>query len=270
MSKRYGLLGRNLAHSISPKIHQLIFKYTKINGEYELYPTEHQKVGSFICNLEKYNISGLNVTIPYKKEIIKYMHVLSDKAEEIGVVNTIHKTTKGLIGYNTDYFGLSKMLECEGMYIQGKSALVLGSGGLARTVVTLLKDKNCADILLVSRNKDLAQKEFSEIETASYHELKESNKYDLLINTTPVGMYPDNNNCPIDEKIIKGFLEVVDLIYNPFETMLLKSAKRNGAKIVNGLYMLVAQAVYSQEIWNGFDISDDIIEKIYSDIKDIK
>lgn len=265
--KKYGLLGRKLGHSLSPKIHELIFGYTELEGEYKLCPMEPDKIESFVTGIGKGGFSGLNVTIPYKSDVMKYLAFISEEARKIGSVNTILPAANGLQGYNTDYFGVEKMLDMAGIDPRGKKAMVLGSGGSARTVIALLKDKGASDILLVSRDSVRAGAKFPGIKTAAYFELEENHGYDILINTTPVGMYPDTGGCPLAEDVISGFDSVADLIYNPSETVLLKTSRRHGARCVNGLYMLVAQAVKSQEIWNSIKIADSVIDKIYADIK---
>ena len=265
--KKYGLLGRVLGHSLSPRIHELIFEYTGLYGEYKLYPMEPDNVKSFITSLKNSGFHGLNVTIPYKSDVMPFLGFISEEARKIGSVNTILPAENGLKGYNTDYFGVEKMLQMAGIEPGGKSAVVLGSGGSAKTVTALLKDRGCTDILLVSRDKARAQVKFPGTKTAEYPEFEDSRGYDILINTTPVGMYPDTDGCPLDEDIISGFKSVADLIYNPSETVLLKTARKHGARCVNGLYMLVAQAVAAQEIWNEVKIADPVIDKIYADIK---
>lgn len=264
--KKYGLLGRKLDHSLSPQIHDLIFKYTQLEGEYALYPMEPVEIGDFIKGLNNCGFSGLNVTIPYKNDVVPFLDSVSKEAKKIGSVNTILPTMYAINGYNSDYFGVKKMLAHVDNIPTGKKAMVLGSGGSAKTVVTLLKDINCKKIVLVSRDKEKAQKIFSQIKTIDYDEVKSNHGFDVLINTTPVGMYPNIDECSLGEDIICGFSSVVDLIYNPEETVLLKIARRHGIKITNGLYMLVAQAVKSQEIWNDIKISDDVIDKVYYDI----
>ncbi len=265
--RKYGLLGRTLGHSLSPQIHELMFKYTELEGEYKLYPMEPEFVGDFILGLRENGFSGLNVTIPYKNEVMPYLDRISDEAKKIGSVNTVLPKGDFLEGYNTDYFGVQKMLGKAGIEVEGKRVMVLGSGGSAKTVVALMHNSGCADILLVSRDKKKAKAKFPDINTCAYADLKKDHGFDVLINTTPVGMYPKTESCPLEDEIIMGFGAVADLIYNPYETVLLKKAKKYGANCVNGLYMLVAQAVKAQEIWNGITIEDCVIDRIFSDIE---
>ncbi|MCK5128756.1 MAG: shikimate dehydrogenase [Clostridiales bacterium] len=268
MHKHYGLLGRKLSHSISPKIHEMIFKHTDLEGDYALYPTEPQDIECFIKHLIEKDISGLNVTIPYKSDVMDFLDDISCEVQKIGAVNTILPTTIGIHGYNTDYFGVKCMLDFAKIECKNKKVMVLGTGGSARTVVALLKDFHAQQITLVSRNKQRTQNIFKDLQVIDYSEINNNHMGDILINTTPVGMYPNIDGCPLDDVIIKSFGEVVDLIYNPIETRLLSIARQNGAKHVNGLYMLIAQAVKAQMIWNDCLISDNVIEDIYNELKE--
>ena len=265
--RKYGLLGRRLGHSLSPQIHELIFKYTELRGEYKLYPMEPEAVEAFVKTLKAQGFDGLNVTIPYKNTVMPYLASISKEAQKIGSVNTILPKEGALEGYNTDYFGVQKMLGAAGIDPSGKKVMVLGSGGSAKTVVALLKDSDCADIELISRDKARAAAKFPDIKTAQYDELRENHGYDILINTTPVGMYPDTDACPLEDDIIKGFDAVADLIYNPSQTVLIKKAAEFGARTVNGLYMLVSQAVAAQEIWNSIKIEDNVIDMIFDGVR---
>ncbi len=266
-NRKYGLLGRTLGHSLSPQIHELMFKYTQLKGEYKLYPKEPECVGDFILGLKDNGFSGLNVTIPYKNDVMPYLDRISDEALKIGSVNTVLSTECGIEGYNTDYFGVQKMLQRARIDIEGKKVMVLGSGGSAKTVVALLQNSGCAQIRLISRSANKAIEKFPDVQVKEYVDLKENHGFDVLINTTPVGMYPKVDACPLGDDVIKGFSAVADLIYNPYETVLLKKAKHFGAKHVNGLYMLVAQAVKAQEIWNSITIDDSVIDRIFLDIE---
>jgi shikimate dehydrogenase len=222
-------------------------------------------IKDFILGLRDKGMAGLNVTIPYISDVMSYLASISPEAKKIGAVNTIFPTERGLMGYNTDYFGVKSMLGMAGILVKGKKVMVLGTGGSARTVVTFLKDEGASNVALVSRNKDSARKKFSGVDVLNYTDITSHNTYDVLINTTPVGMYPNTDESPLSKELTQCFPHVADLIYNPAETLLLRYAKECGANYVNGLYMLVAQAVKAQEIWNNISISDDIIDKIYQD-----
>lgn len=262
--KRYALLGRRLDHSLSPRIHGLIFEYSPLRGSYELIPLEPEAVVDFVSGLGLSGIHGLNVTIPYKQTVIPALDGLSPEARDIGAVNTITYAGGRLMGYNTDYFGFMRTLENAGIPIRGKAALILGTGGSARAVCCALRDGGASHITLLSRNPDRAAGEFGEAQIMGYDALESDHSYDLLVNCTPVGMYPSPEGCPLEEEKITGFSSVVDLIYNPVETRLLKTARLHGARCANGLYMLIAQAVRAQEIWNGISLSDDVIDRVFN------
>jgi len=247
---KYALLGEKLGHSLSPEIHEEIFKTIGFKATYTLVETSTEGIKEEII---KYD--GLNVTIPYKTEVIKYLGTLSKEAEEIGAVNTIYQNK----GYNTDYYGFGKMLEINSIPVKDQVVYILGTGGASKAVHQYLKDHQAKKIIFVSRSK----KGKSIID---YDVLKKRTG-DLIINATPVGMYPNIKKSPVSENVIEKFKFAVDLIYNPFETEFLRLAKKEGLKRTNGLYMLVGQAVKAEEIWQGKEISDDLIDKIHNKLK---
>lgn len=243
---KYALLGEKLSHSLSPEIHEEIFKYLGIEASYALVETSPLGIKK---EISKYD--GLNVTIPYKTEVIKYLEGLSKEAEAIGAVNTINQNK----GYNTDYYGFGKMLEINNIPVKNQAVYILGTGGASKAVDQYLKDHEAKEIIFVSRSKKgKAMINYDALENVSG---------DLIINTTPVGMYPKMNESPVSREVIKGFKYAVDLIYNPFETKFLKLAKAESLITTNGLYMLVGQAVKAEEIWQNRVIGDDLINKIY-------
>lgn len=266
----YGLLGRKLAHSISPLIHEEILKKINISGKYELFEIEENKLESCIEEFKNSSIRGLNVTIPYKISAIKYIDELSDEAKNIGSINTILFENDRTKGFNTDYYGFSLMLEKYDVNVNGKKALVLGTGGAARAVVFSLLNKGIDEIYIASRNKDKIKTEKwpPKAEILSYDCLKSLKKMDYIINCTPVGMYPDIDSSPADREIIKNFSTAIDLIYNPYRTLFLNYAEELGLKTFNGLYMLIAQAIISQEIWNNMVIDKKQIDIIFELIKE--
>lgn len=244
-----GLIGRKLGHSFSPEIHSFLADY-----EYKLYEMEENEVGSFLkdCPLD-----AMNVTIPYKKTVMPFLTVISEKAERIGSVNTIVKRPDGLYGYNTDYFGFSYMLNKCGVEVKGKKVLILGSGGASVTVNAVLTDLQAREIVVISREGE-----------NNYENIEKHSDADIIINTTPVGMYPDNGKSPVELSIFRSLTGVLDLIYNPAETRLLYDAKNLGIPYINGLSMLVAQGKKAAEIFTGKEIPDGEIEKIMSSIEE--
>lgn len=264
-SDRYGLVGEKLSHSLSPGIHSFLFKELKINAQYDLLEVKPEELTNLLDNLKSRGYLGVNVTIPYKKEILAHLDSLSDEAVHIGAVNTIC-IADGYRGYNTDYDGFGMALEEYGVNTEGARCAVLGSGGAARAVVAYLEDHGASGITIVSRDPDSAILKFpglSGMDIASFHAMD----YDLLINTTPVGMYPDINQSPLQKEQLKGVGFVMDLIYNPVRTVLLQYSEELGIPHANGLYMLVAQAFRSEEIWQGRTLDRSLITKAMDEMR---
>lgn len=242
--KIFGLLGEKLSHSYSPMIHAMLGGY-----RYELFEKRSEEVEDF---LKSGSFCGLNVTIPYKKTAMAFCSELSGRAMEIGCVNTIIRREDGsLFGDNTDYFGFLHMVEKSGIAVEGKKALVLGSGGACMTVRAVLKDLKAADIITVSRSgRD------------NYSNLHNHSDADILINTTPVGMYPENGRTPVRLRDFYRLSGVLDLIFNPAKTALLLEAEELGIPFSNGLGMLVAQAAKAAELFSGVKAGFAKIEEI--------
>lgn len=259
--KRFALIGHHINHSISDLIHKELFSLSKIDASYELIDIAIDEFDNNIYNVIK-SFDGLNVTAPYKQKIIKYLDKLDDLARIINSVNVID--CKSMKGFNTDLFGFKKSLEIN--EIKYKTAGILGAGGVARTIAFGLAQEKCEISLYIRESSlDLANKlvsdvknSFAEVEISIHNIKKEKiSNMDLLINATPVGMYPDINSCPI-ERNFDNCNCVFDCIYNPIETLLLTYAKEKDIKIINGLQMLIYQAVKAHHIWNktSFDINE--------------
>lgn len=244
-----GLLGRTLGHSYSPQIHAKLGEY-----RYALYEKEPEELEDFLKNGD---FTGLNVTIPYKKAVIPYLDELSPRAKALGAVNTIVRRTDGsLIGHNTDFFGFEVMLRTGGVSVAGKKALVCGSGGASNTVCAVLKEAG-ANVVVLSRSGE-----------NNYRNLERHADASLIVNATPVGMYPNVEAAAIESLDLFPQLEgVLDLIYNPARTRILLEAEQRGLPAVNGLKMLVAQAKESAEWFTGTPIDDSVIETIYNDLR---
>ena len=239
-----GLLGRKLGHSYSPQIHNLLGDYS-----YVLFEKEPEELENFLKNGD---FSGLNVTIPYKKEVIPYLSELSPTAQKMGGVNTVLRRSDGtLYGHNTDYFGFTSLVRHAGLSVAGKKVLVLGSGGASNTAVAALKDLG-ANPVVISRSGE-----------NNYQNLHWHTDAAVIVNTTPVGMYPNTGVSPIDLGLFPHLEGVLDVIYNPARTQLLLDAEKLGIPRENGLWMLVAQAKEAAEVFTGGKISDEVIEKIY-------
>lgn len=243
--KKYALLGEKLGHSHSPLIHSEIFKIMNVDGTYSKIECNIDELSNIVNNLRLGLYNGYNVTIPYKKEIMKYLDEIDDSAKKIGAVNTVAYKNGKVIGYNTDYFGFKKELEYFNVECKNKNAFVLGTGGASLAVFKALEDLG-ANVLYVSRNPKNSQ-------TISYDDL-ENRDIDIIVNATPVGMYPNVCDSPLSEAITKKAKYVLDIIFNPKQTKLLSYANSN----MNGLYMLVGQAVKAEEIWQEKDFDYDI------------
>lgn len=249
--KKYGLLGEKLSHSYSPLVHSYFGKYS-----YDLIECEKNELKDFF---ESYDYNGFNVTIPYKSEVIKYCDELDQIAEKTGSVNTVIKRDGKYIGFNTDYYGFQFLLMSNGISVCNKNIVILGGGGASKTVQAVLKSQSAGKITVVSRSgKD------------NYGNLSDHYDADIVINTTPVGMYPDNESRLIDVSNFKKCTAVIDLIYNPLYTSLLLDAQACGAKYINGLSMLIAQAKKSAELFTNRLLDDKLIEKAYRGVLEKK
>ena len=243
-----GLLGRKLGHSYSPQIHSQLGSY-----DYRLFEKEPEELEDFLKNGD---FTGLNVTIPYKKDVISFLDELSPRAKALGAVNTIVRRNGKLIGHNTDYFGFETMLLSTGVSLQGKKALVCGSGGASSTATAVLNAHGANVVVLSRTGKD------------NYQNLNRHSDAALIVNATPVGMYPNVEASPIEDLAAFPMLEgVLDLVYNPARTSILLKAEALGIPCVNGLRMLVAQAKESAEWFTGKPIDDSCIERIYSRLR---
>ena len=240
----YGLLGRTLSYSYSPRIHKALGGYS-----YELFEKEPEELGDFLQNGD---FDGLNVTIPYKKAVIPYLHDLSPVAKRLGAVNTIVRRADGtLIGHNTDYFGFRAMVAKAGIQVAGKKALVLGSGGASNTAVAVLEELG-ATVIVISRTGE-----------NNYNNLELHQDAALIVNATPVGMFPNVDDTPLSLDGFPKLKAVLDLNYNPSRTRLLLDAESRGLIAENGRLMLVAQAKESAEWFTGSTILDSKIEEIH-------
>lgn len=242
-----GLLGRKLGHSYSPQIHAELGSYA-----YQLFEKEPEDLEGF---LKSGQFNGLNVTVPYKKAVIPYLDELSPRAQALGAVNTIVRRDGKLIGHNTDYFGFEQMLLQSGLNVNGKKVLVLGSGGASNTVVAVLQEQN-AQVVVISRNGE-----------NSYQNLDLHADARVIVNTTPVGMYPDTDRSPIDLDVFPHLEGVLDVIYNPARTALLLQAEKRGLVTANGLFMLVAQAAEASQWFTGNPVPPKKVEEIYKKLR---
>lgn len=241
----YGLLGRTLRHSYSPQIHALLGDY-----EYRLFEVEPQDLEAF---LKKREFGGINVTIPYKKDVLPYLSGISDNAKRIGAVNTIIvKEDGGLYGDNTDYDGFLCLVQKSGFQVKGKKALVLGTGGASLPISAVLSDLGAREVVFTSRSGE-----------NNYQNLSRHADADLIVNTTPVGMYPNNLKAPLSLSEFPNLSGVLDIVYNPQKTKLILDAERLGIPAYSGLLMLVAQGKRAAELFLGHDIPDSETDRIF-------
>ena len=242
----YGLIGEKLGHSFSKIIHEKLADYT-----YELCPLAKDELDAFMTAKQ---FKAINVTIPYKQDVIPYCDVLDDSAKRIGVVNTIVNRDGKLFGYNTDFAGFLYNLNAHGITLKDKKVMICGSGGTCKTVTAVAEYMGTKEILVVSRSK----KE----NAVTYEECIRHKDVDVVVNASPKGMYPDNGESPLDLSNFPNCKAVVDVIYNPLKTRLLQQAEQLGMKAVNGLEMLVAQAKFAVEHFLSTEIENDKIDQI--------
>lgn len=272
---KFGLLGRVLGHSLSPQIHQQIFQAMGTGDTYALLEREPEEIARFVRENPE-GLRGSNVTIPYKERVIPYLTDIAPEAEKIEAVNTLSFTSHGVKGYNTDYLGFDRMLQAAGISLMGADVTVLGNGGAAKAVLQVLADRQAASLRILVRDKAkagkalghfLAQRPDTRLET--YEEaLAGKTGGQVIINTTPVGMFPKVGASPVPAEFTGRFAAAVDIIYNPGETRFLADARKAGAKTCNGLYMLVAQAVASEEIWQGKALDPALIPAIMKQLEE--
>ena len=242
-----GLLGRKLGHSFSPQIHAHLGDYS-----YALFEREPDQLEDFLRNGDW---SGINVTIPYKKDVIPYLDELSPIAAKLEAVNTIIRRDGRLIGHNTDYFGFQEMVRSSGLDLAGKKVLVLGTGGASKPVIAALEDLN-AKVISVSRSGE-----------NNYGNLHRHADAAAIVNATPVGMYPQTGTAPVDISLFPKLEGVLDIIYNPARTQLLLDAEKRRLVTVNGLLMLVAQAKEASEWFQEKTLSYDLIRAIHTSLR---
>ncbi len=247
----YGLIGEKLSHSFSPMIHHALADY-----EYILMEIGIEDIDEFMTKRE---FTAVNVTIPYKQTVIPYLHYIDEAAKEIGAVNTIVNNNGLLYGYNTDYYGLVALMERNNICVKGKKVLILGSGGTSKTAKVAVKNMGAREIYRISRT--------GKEDCITYEDaIQNHSDADIIINTTPAGMFPDVLSQAVDLKYFKNLSGVVDVVYNPLDTKLIIQAKSMGIPATGGLYMLVAQAAKASEYFIGRKPEDNDVEKVYNDL----
>ena len=249
--KKYGCIGKKLTHSFSKEIHAKLADYA-----YDLIELAEEEIAPFF---EKKDFAAINVTIPYKQTVIPYLDSISEVAERIGAVNTIVNKDGKLCGYNTDYYGMKALIERIGIDLTGKKVLVLGTGGTSKTARVVAADMGAAEILTVSRRKTDHYITYEEA-------VQKHADANVIINTTPSGMYPDCESRPIDITEFMQLIGVVDVVYNPLCTNLVLDAKQRGIKAEGGLYMLIMQAVVAVERFLDTRIAKEVADRVFASI----
>lgn len=248
---KYGLIGERLGHSFSAEIHARLGGYA-----YELKELNKDALGSFMTARE---FDGINVTIPYKQDVIPYLDHVEDAALAIGAVNTVVNRDGSLYGYNTDYDGLRALILYHGFVLQDKTVLVLGSGGTSKTAVAVAKGLGCRQVVRVSRTARDGCISYDDA-VAQYAHAQ------VLINTTPCGMYPQNGVSAVDLDKFPALQAVVDVVFNPLRTKLICEAVARSIPAAGGLYMLIAQAAYAAEKFTGKTVDETAIRSLYKEM----
>ncbi len=273
-----GLIGNPVEHTLSPVIHNTLAKLSGHNLVYVPFPVEPGSLDKAIAGAGALNLLGLNVTVPYKSEVIRSLREIDDLARNIGAVNTLVKTDDGYKGYNTDMEGLYRAMTSEGVKIAGEQIVLLGAGGAARAVAYLCAVKGADKVYMLNRTLSKAESVAEEVNramgreaiipmiTEDYVKLT-AGKY-LAIQGTSVGLAPHTEDVVIaDEafydKIHTGF----DLIYNPWETKFMRLVSSHGGKAFNGLKMLMYQGIIAYELWNQISVSDESVQIVYEKLK---
>lgn len=254
--RKFGLLGKKLSHSLSPLLHNTFFEDMGLEAEYKLYEIEESEIDNFKNYMLENFIEGVNITVPYKRIFLDKLDYLSNEAKEIGAINLLYIKDSKFYGDNTDYYGFKYTLEKNQIDVKNKKVAIIGKGGASASVYKVLKDMGTNDITFYFRKDKLSKIEFPK-----------NMGGDIIINTTPVGMYPNVEDNLVNREILKKFKIAIDLIYNPLETKFLKIAKECGLTTINGMDMLIEQALKSDEILYNILLSTQLRKKIRKKIK---
>ena len=250
---KYGLIGEHLGHSFSKQIQTRIAEIENVKDyDYQLVELDKEEFKEF---MEKKDFKGINVTIPYKKDVIPYLDEMDESAKAIGAVNTIINVDGKLKGYNTDFGGFLYMVKAHNVHMEGKKVLIIGNGGACAAVKAVCKHENAKDIVIVSRSANRGAIGYDEMYTSHLDA-------DIVVNTSPVGMFPNIANAPIDVSWFHKLECVLDVVYNPILTRLCFEAQEADIKRVIGLEMLIAQAKYTFEIFENMSFDDSVIDEI--------
>lgn len=271
-----GLIGNPVDHTMSPAIHNFLAGQTGKNLAYLPFPVKNgDKLGDAVRGALSMDFLGLNVTVPYKSDVIPYLKETDELAAQIGAVNTLVRTEGGFKGYNTDMPGLYRAMLSDGVSVEGERVLILGAGGVARAVAMMLAKKNAAEIRILNRTLEKAEAIANEInqlegreavipmELSAWKDFPEGRRY-LAIQATKVGMYPEVNAAVIEDASFYERVKVgYDLIYNPMDTKFMQHVRQGGGEAFHGFKMLLYQGIIAYELWTGIQISEELADKTY-------
>lgn len=274
-----GLIGNPVAHTISPLLQSVLAERMNINSVYAPFHVEKEALEAAVKGAFGLNILGMNVTVPYKNDVLPYLTRVDDLAARIGAVNTLVREEKGFAGYNTDMPGLYRAMCADGVSLEGKDVVLLGAGGVARAVLIMLLDKKVASITILNRSLEHANRLKEEINglagkelvtvlpLSDWNQLPKDRKY-LVIQSTSVGMHPNVEEAVISDKEFYSLVEVgYDLVYNPAKTRFMELTEEAGGRSYNGLRMLAYQGVIAFELWNRLEVPKEVAEEAYQTIK---
>ena len=275
-----GLIGNPVEHTMSPVIHNTLAEATGENLNYVPFHVPDGYLEDAIKGAYALNLPGLNVTVPYKSDVMEYLVDIDSLAESIGAVNTLVRVENGYKGYNTDMPGLFRAMCDDGVKVEGEKVLILGAGGVARAVAMLLAKNNATEIIILNRTLEKAEAIADEINAlegkevvkplllSAYDSLPEGERY-LAIQATNVGMYPNVEDAVITEEVFYRKIHTgYDLIFNPYHTRFMELVKQQGGNAYNGLKMLLYQGIIAYELWTGQAIGDELADKVYERLKE--
>lgn len=274
----YGLIGNPVEHTLSPMIHNMLSQHFGHNLVYVPFLVEEGDLEQAIYGAKALNIKGLNITVPYKSQVIPYLEKTTTLANQVGAVNTLIATKRGFEGYNTDCLGLKRALVSDGIYIEGKTVIIIGGGGAARATAFLCAQEGASHIYLLNRTLEKINSIASEIMDCYKDCLVEpvilvnfddiSEDAPLVFQTTSIGLGSNSHHAPIEEKEFYQKIKIgYDLIYDPFKTKFMSLVEEAGGKSYNGLKMLLYQGIIAYELWNNVTVTEELSMKIYEKLK---
>ena len=276
-TKTCGLIGNPVEHTLSPLIHNHMAERTGMNMVYVPFRVEKDRLEEAVKGAYALNMLGVNVTIPYKSDVMEYLVEIDDLASKIGAVNTLVRTEGGYKGYNTDMPGLYRAMVSDGVEIKNRNVIILGAGGVARAVAIMLLEKGAAGVIILNRTLERAARIAEEVnalagyafaqalELTDHYKLTED-KYPV-IQATSVGMHPDMDSAVIEDAAFYDKVEIgYDLVYNPPVTKFMKLTHAAGGRAYNGAKMLLYHGVIAYELWNETSITEEVAEKVYAEM----